>query len=578
MISLNASNAAPPVENALKMTKAMVTAEVHLSEVTFTYHITPTNQSADAGMQLYIKRADPAKGAVWEGVSANKADGSPLILSLYRGLDNTGTFVATLPKGSYSEYRLLLFNSPDGKSIDYGHMLYDSNNDPARAHQVVAMNIQSGEAPVHGPTLSYPPNALSSPNGDGTFTVTIPAIVKVPDGYTAPDMGLWAMAKGDPGFSQVWASLKQVQHSSDPENPYNFIPINFTLKSVKPGLWTEQFGLFTNQWGNPLYWSYPGMDFEVGGDSWEHKAPADRIPPRLRVRHGHFETADGTPYHFYDNAQGLVAVPFVRGGDYGNALDWTVNPTYNNPGYFTLLGDMGCHFIRVLFNPDRYLSQTSYQHAVDQVVQNIWAAGLYPLVAPQDLPQGDSTESRAAQGLKLMQMLADKYKGKSVWLEVCNEPHEYGSWATWKPVAEKCVKAIRAIDPDAFVIVPFENYSKDGRGAAKDPITDVAVDLYDGHAYVDPSQVATLFGQPAASGLPVLIGEYGGSADYLKKMDLAFQHEPKLMAVAPWALTVKGQDSLPLIADGSTAVLKFTPAGQVIADDYARWNAGKKVE
>ncbi|HZU76822.1 MAG TPA: cellulase family glycosylhydrolase [Dehalococcoidia bacterium] len=432
---------------------------------------------------------------------------------------------------------------------------------------------------MKSPTLTFPPNPLVTANGDGTYTVAIPALVKVPAGYSAPDNGLWAMAKGDAGFSQVWAALKNAQASQDPQNPFERIPVQFTLKSVKPGLWNEQFGLFTNQWGNPLAWIYPGMDFEVGGDSWEHKAPADRIPPRLRVEHGRFVTASGTVHRFYaDDPAGSSAVTFLRGGNYGNALDWTLTPALNTPGYFTLLGDMGCHFVRVLFSPDRYLSETAYTHAVDQVVQNIWAAGLYPLIAPQDLPQGDTLEARAAGGLKVVQALAEKYKGRSVWLEVCNEPHEYGAWAAWKPVAERYVKAIRAIDPDAFVVVPFEGWSKDGRAAARDPITDVAVDLYDGHAYVDPAQVSELFGTPARAGLPVLIGEYGGGADYLRKMDLALQRIPRLMAIAPWALTVKGQDSMPLIADGSTAVLRFTPAGQVIADDYARWDAGKKVE
>jgi len=579
IITLAITGAARGAENALKVSKALVTAQVHLSEVTFTYHITPVNKSVDAGMQLYIMHSDRPKGAPWEGIGANDSSGRPLILSLFRGQDNTGTFTVRLPRGSYSEYRLLLFNSPDGKSVDYGQVLYDTNSDPSRAHQTVELNVTSNESPVKGPTLSFPPKPLVQGNGDGTYTVTIPAIVKVPDGYTAPDKGLWAMAKGDPGFTQVWASLTQAQHSTDPQNSYEFIPINFTLKSVKPGLWTEQFGLFKNTWGDPLYWAYPGMDFEVGGDSWVKKAPADRIPPRLRVKNGRFETVAGKPYHFYsDSPQGLSAVSFVRGGNYGNALDWTVNPTYNNPGYFTLLGDMGCHFIRALFNPDRYLEQPAYEHAVDQVVQNIWAAGLYPLIAPQDLPDGDTREQRAEQGLKVVQMLAEKYKGQSAWLEIVNEPHEYASWAEWKPVAEQYVKAIRAIDPDAFVVVPFEGYSKDGRGAAKDPITDVAVDLYDGHAYVDPSQVATLFGTPARVGLPVLVGEYGGGADYLHRMDVALQHAGPLKAVAPWAFTVKGQDSLPLISDGSTAVLRYTPAGQTIADDYARWDSGKKVE
>lgn len=565
-----AADAAP---NVLTVSQASVTAQAHLGEVTFTYHITPTNKSADAGMQLYLRRADLPPGSAWQGVS------DPAILSLYRGQDNTGSFTVQLPMGAYSDYRLLLFDSPDGKSINFGRTLYDTNADPARAHQTLQLKVASNEAPVHAPVLSFPPNPETKANGDGTYTVTIPAMVKAPPGYQTGDNGLWAMAKGDVGFSQVWASLANAKQSDNPEDKYEYVPINFTLKDVKPGLWAVQFGLFKNTWGDPLQWVYPGMQFEVGGDSWEHKAPPDRIPVRLCVRDRRFETVEGRPFHFYSgDPRGLSAVSFVRGGNYGNALDWTFTPTYNNPGYFTLLGDTGCHFIRTLFDPDRYLEEPAYQHAVDQVVQNIWAAGLYPLIAPQDLPKGDTLAEREDKGQRLVEMLARKYKGQSVWIEIVNEPHEYSTWGEWKPVAARYVKAIRAIDPNAFVVVPFESWSKDGRGAAKSPITDVHVDLYDGHAYVNPAQVPALFGTPARAGLPVLIGEYGGGAAYLRQMDAALQHTAGLMAVAPWAFTVKGQDSLPLVADGSTAVLRFTPAGQVIADDYAQWDAGRKVE
>jgi hypothetical protein len=74
----------------------------------------------------------------------------------------------------------------------------------------------------------------------------------------------------------------------------------------------------------------------------------------------------------------------------------------------------------------------------------------------------------------------------------------------------------------------------------------------------------------------VLIGEYGGGAPYLRRMDRVFASQGSaFMAVAPWAFTVKGQDMLPLIENGDTAVLQFTEAGQVIANDFNRWNNGE---
>jgi len=61
-------------------------------------------------------------------------------------------------------------------------------------------------------------------------------------------------------------------------------------------------------------------------------------------------------------------------------------------------------------------------------------------------------------------------------------------------------------------------------------------------------------------------------------MDRAFQAEGHtFMAVAPWAFTVKGQDMLPLVDSGDTAVLTFTDSGQVIANDFDHWNKGEPV-
>jgi hypothetical protein len=252
---------------------------------------------------------------------------------------------------------------------------------------------------------------------------------------------------------------------------------------------------------------------------------------------------------------------------------------FNRAGYFVLLKEAGCHFVRFNFSPDRYLKELVYQHLVDQIVQNITAAGVYPLISPQDLPKGDTIAERVDKGLRIVKMMAARYNGQSVWLEICNEPSEFNTWSEWKPVAEKYVAAIRAIDPGAFVVVPFEGWSKDGRGAAASPITSVAVDLYDGHAYMAPDELVTRFGPAIAAGLPVAIGEYGGGdAAYLHGIDRALQSLKGLMGASPWAFTVAGQDSLPLIANGDSAELIFTQSGQAIADDYEQWDSGKAIK
>lgn len=501
-----------------------------------------------------------------------------MILHIYNGLPVNGTFKVKLPPGKYSDCRLILFNSPDNKSIDFGNVLFDTARVTAPNGPInLNLAVTSINSRVVKPTLSMGVPQIVSQGGD-KYDLTVPAVVKVPGDYAGKG-GFWAMLKGPAGFSQVWAPLNAVQPGTDPKDPYRVIPISFHIAGVAAGAGILDSGLFNENWGDPIEWNWHGLQFEAGGGSWVHQAPPGAIPPRLRVAHGRFVTTSGTPHRFYADAAATGAAGFVRGGDYGNAICWDTFPELDTPGYFVLLRDMGCRFIRFNFNPDRFLSEPLYQHAVDQVVQNILAAGLYPIVAPQDLPAGDTLSLRIAGGLALMQAIAGKYAGQSVWIEICNEPHEFSSWQAFKPVAEQYVRKIRSIDPGAFVIVPFEGYSKDGRGAALDPITSTPVDLYDGHAYLDPAAIKGAFGPAIDAGLPVLIGEYGGNtSEYLHSVDRSLEGLHGLMAAAPWAFTIPGQDSIPLIQDGSSAVLAYTPAGKAIADDYASWDAGKSLQ
>jgi hypothetical protein len=566
-------------ENELNFSHVSFAASAKLGQVTFTYDLVPSNASDNAIMQLFVN-----VDGVWEQFTP-KDDNGTIVFHLYKDLDCTGTFKIDLPKGTYSQYRMILFDAPDGTNADFDHVLWDSVNQKNPPVPSVNFAVTSDAAPIDAPVITYPPNPLESSQGGGLSTVTIPAIVKYPADYAPDGGGFWAMAKGNGGFSQVWVDPKNaIQNGGEGDSVNSIpiqIPIQFVLKNLRPGIYNVQFGLFKPSFGNPLQWIYPGLDFEAGGDSWETKAPQDHIPPRLHVEGNHFLLTSGKPFNFYSsNTSGRLAATFVRGGNYGNAITWTAQPALDTPGYFTLLADMGCHYIRFNFDPDRYIQQRMYANAVDQVVQNIWMAGLYPIIAPQDLPSGSSLQQRIDKGNKLLAMVAAKYSGKSVWIEICNEPHEFATWSQWKPVAERYVRTIRTIDPGAFVIVPFENYSADGVGAAKSPITDIHVDLYDGHAYIDATKVAAAFAPAIKAGLPVIIGEYGGNdPTYLHHMDRTFQSlSPEPLAISPWAFTIKGQDSLPLVLNGSTANLVLTPAGQAVSKDFRSWDDGRKLQ
>jgi|GEM_PF-5480421 hypothetical protein len=570
-----ADNSPNKSQNELPLSQFSLAARAKLGQVTFTYDIVPLNRSDDAVMQMYLN-----VGGEWQEFTPANSSGN-IVFRLSNNLHCAGTFNINLPKGKYTAYRILLFSAPDGKNADYSHTIWDSSKEKKISLPTLNIDVLSSAAPIISPIITYPPNPSEQKNPDGRYDITIPAIVKYPKDYVVDGGGFWVMAKGSGGFSQVWADAKNAISNGTADASFYQIPVNFVLKDVKSGVWNVQFGLFKPSFGDPIIWIYPGLDFEAGGSAWVSSSPTGRIPPRLKVVDNRFTLLSGAPYNFYAGSPlSTKAAAFVRGGNYGNAITWTMQPALNTPGYFALLSGAGCHYIRFNYDPDKYLRQRVYQDSVDQVVQNIWSAGLYPIIAPQDLPKGDTLEERINQGRRLMGMVATKYAGKSVWIEECNEPHEFSTWAQWKPVAESYCKTIRSVDQNAFVIVPFEGFSKDGSGAAASPITDVHVDMYDGHAYLDPSKVNSAFAGAIKAGLPVLIGEYGSNdPGYLHAMDRVFQQlSPSPMAASPWAFTINGQDSLPLVADGSTAHLVLTPAGQAIANDYSKWNNGQKVE
>jgi len=581
-IALASISVAPPAEadisgktgNVLSLSKFQLLTHVKLGQVTFDYDIVSSNVSKNAVMQIFLK-----VGGDWEEFTPTDSNGI-LVLHIFQYIDTTGSFSITLPIGTYNTYRIVMFDAPDGKDADFSRVIWDSSKAPTAELPSLNFTVESDLVPVLAPIMTFPPNPIVKDNGNGLETVTLPGLIKYPTDYQVEGGGFWAMAKGSAGFDQIWASASDAIQAGPAEAPYMEIPISFVLTGVHPGIWNMQFGLFKQSFGDPIQWMWPGMDFEVGGSSWETKAPEWRIPPRLQVINRRFELLSGKPYDFYSgNAAGKLAASFVRGGNYGNAIVWTLQPALDTPGYFTLLAGAGCHYMRFNYDADKYLQQRAYQDSVDQIVENIWAAGMYPIIAPEDLPSGETLQERIDLGDHLLSLVAAKYAGKSVWIEVCNEPHEFSTWAQWKPVAERYVRTIRSIDPNAFVIVPFEGESKDGNGAASNPITDQRVDLYDGHAYLDASGVAPAFASAIKAGLPVIIGEYGSnSPQYLHKMDRTFEAlKPAPLAVSPWAFTISGQDSLPLVADGSTADLVLTPAGQAIADDFSSWDNGHKL-
>src|SRR5207244_2078514 len=143
-----------------------------------------------------------------------KKDGAPLILNLFKGVDNTGSFAVPLKKGTYGAVRLFLFHSPDGKSVNFQEAMFDSAADASKPSLALHVTVTVEDKRVTSSTLVIGTPIETTMTGNGTYKVTIPGTVKLPPGYTTKDNGLWAMAKGS-YFKQIWVGLNKAQPSGN---------------------------------------------------------------------------------------------------------------------------------------------------------------------------------------------------------------------------------------------------------------------------------------------------------------------------------------------------------------------------
>ncbi len=559
----------------LTMRRVSFTVGAGPGSAIFVPHFLPMNRSAKVGIQFVFQYINQGGKNSAETVNVETEDG-PLILDLEIGKENSTRMQIPLPPGRYYKYNMFLCYSPDGKQVDYHKPVYDMDQDPTMGMQSINMTIR-GARKLLMPMIQKKDDAIVTPAGNG-FTVAVNAEVTLPENYSNDRNGLWAIAKGATGISRQFLSLNNAVDSEEGGYAYKKIPVRFQFGGVKPSVWSVELGLARPNNPTEMRWAEGRAEFEVGGGAWKHPAPMSVIPKRVQVKNRKFVTLDGQPADLYrDMPDALSGVKFIRGGNYGNSICWTIVPAQNRPEYFQQLREFGLRFVRINFQADRFLEEELYRSVVDQFVQNVWSAGLYPIISPQEFPRAKTDPLRVELTVRLLKMMATKYKDQPVWYHILNEPYIFQTWDKWKPVATRFVKTIRAIDPDAFVIVPFEGWAVDGRGAAADPIRDVRVDLYDAHAYINPAEFNDRYGPAVRAGLPVLIGEYGGgTAAYLSRMDTVIQNMPGIVAIAPWAFTVPGMDFLALVENSNENGLTFTETGKAIQTDFMIWNSGRK--
>ena len=125
-----------------------------------------------------------------------------------------------------------------------------------------------------------------------------------------------------------------------------------------------------------------------------------------------------------------------------------------------------------LTNPDKAKGQ------VTQIVDNAIEAGVYVMIDWHE----EKAPSHQAESVAFFTEMATKYAGvPNVIYETFNEPTEL-DWSEIKPYHEAVVAAIRAVDPDAIIILGTPNWSQDVDKASLDQVAGTNL-MYTLHFY-----------------------------------------------------------------------------------------------
>lgn len=198
----------------------------------------------------------------------------------------------------------------------------------------------------------------------------------------------------------------------------------------------------------------------------------------------------------------------LRGVSYGWHQFW---PRFYNPSTVAYLSqEWGAQVLRASMGVELkngYLENP--QHGIDCVQKVVDAAiekGVYAII------DWHSHGIRQEEAKEFFTQMATRYKGiPNVIYEIFNEPVE-DSWEQVKTYAIEVIKAIRAVEPDAVILVGCPHWDQDIHLAADDPIVGYRNIMYTVHFYAnthgkwlrDRSEYAL------KKGLPIFVSECAG--------------------------------------------------------------------
>ncbi len=183
--------------------------------------------------------------------------------------------------------------------------------------------------------------------------------------------------------------------------------------------------------------------------------------------------------------------------------------------------------IRVPIYPELWMHHPGYlARYVDPVVERAQALGLYVLLGwhAQGHPhegmvevpawaneppwRGNPTAPSEALAVAALTRIVQRYRDQpGVLYGTFNEPAGL-SWSAWRPVAERLVDAVHAVDSTAVVLVSGTNWGYDLSGALEQPIRRDNV-VYETHPYPGKGEDWIPVVRALTQRHPVLIGEWG---------------------------------------------------------------------
>lgn len=207
------------------------------------------------------------------------------------------------------------------------------------------------------------------------------------------------------------------------------------------------------------------------------------------------------------NEQGDTVV--LKGVSYGWHQFWP--RFYNASTVAYLSGDWGAEVLRASMGVD--LDSACYVYkpefgikcvttVVDAAIEN----NVYAII------DWHSHNLRQEEAKEFFAQMATRYKGvPNVIYEVFNEPVE-DSWEQVKAYSVEIIKTIRAIEPEAVILVGCPHWDQDIHLAADDPITGYNNIMYTVHFYANThgQWLRDRTDYALSKGLPVFISECAG--------------------------------------------------------------------